>query len=138
MSRGIRNNNPGNIDYNPANKWLGQIGIETGAKNPRFCRFESPEYGIRALFKLLRNYQANPKLPLHSIRKIINRYAPSVENNTERYIRFVAEKLGVSADVTISTQDKHILFALAEGIIHMENGQQPYSPETFERTFELL
>lgn len=24
-NRGVRNRNPGNIDYNPANKWLGQL-----------------------------------------------------------------------------------------------------------------
>ncbi|SFO05754.1 hypothetical protein [Xenorhabdus japonica] len=59
MTRGIRNHNPGNIDHNSANKWQGQIGIETGVKNPRFCRFESPEYGIRALMKLLTNYHKN-------------------------------------------------------------------------------
>lgn len=29
QSRGIRNNNPGNIDYNKNNQWRGQIGIET-------------------------------------------------------------------------------------------------------------
>ena len=24
-TRGVRNNNPGNIDYNPANQWQGQL-----------------------------------------------------------------------------------------------------------------
>lgn len=28
-ARGERNNNPGNIDYNPRNKWKGLVGIET-------------------------------------------------------------------------------------------------------------
>lgn len=137
MSRGFRNNNPGNIDHNPANKWQGQLPHDSNIEQ-RFCRFESAEYGIRALFKLLRNYQTNPKLQLHTIREIINRYAPPNENETERYIRFVAEKLGVSADATISTQDKKILFALAEGVIQMENGQQPYSEAMFNRAFEML
>lgn len=27
IARGIRNNNPGNIDYNPRNQWQGQVGI---------------------------------------------------------------------------------------------------------------
>ncbi|MBD1602511.1 structural protein P5, partial [Pseudomonas sp. CA3A] len=26
--RGVRNNNPGNIDFNPRNNWQGQLGIE--------------------------------------------------------------------------------------------------------------
>ncbi|WP_416778174.1 structural protein [Xenorhabdus budapestensis] len=136
MSRGIRNNNPGNIDHNPKNKWQGQLPHDPKVEK-RFCRFESAEYGIRALFKLLRNYQLRHQL--HSIRKIINRYAPPVENNTESYIQFAAEKVGVSADEKISTQDKKVLFALAEGIIKMENSNlQPYSDDVFTRAFELL
>ncbi|PHM69283.1 structural protein [Xenorhabdus kozodoii] len=136
MSRGIRNNNPGNIDYHPANKWRGQLPHDPNTE-PRFCRFESPEYGIRALFKLLRNYQR--KHQRHTIRQIINRYAPPNENNTESYIQFAAKRVGASADERISTQDKKILFALAEGIIRMENSnQQPYSEATFEKAFALL
>lgn len=30
-SRGVRNNNPGNIDYNKANQLSGQLGLEVGA-----------------------------------------------------------------------------------------------------------
>lgn len=28
QSRGIRNNNPGNIDYNPVNNWKGQLPFD--------------------------------------------------------------------------------------------------------------
>ncbi|PHM75102.1 structural protein [Xenorhabdus kozodoii] len=99
--------------------------------------FLQSEYGIRALFKLLRNYPR--KHQRHTIRQIINRYAPSNENNTESYIQFVAKQVGVSADERISTQDKKILFALAEGITKMENSNpQPYSEATFEKAFALL
>ncbi|PHM38192.1 structural protein [Xenorhabdus mauleonii] len=136
MTRGIRNNNPGNIDNNSANKWLGQLPHDRNIEK-RFCRFETAEHGIRALMKLLRNYQL--KYQLHSIRQIINRYAPPIENNTESYIRFAAVKVGVSPDAKISTQDKKALFALVEGIIRMENeNKQPYSEVTFEKAFEML
>lgn len=40
-ARGIRNNNPGNIDFNPLNAWLGQIGLEVGVAKPRFARFDT-------------------------------------------------------------------------------------------------
>ena len=30
-SRGVRNKNPGNIDYNKANQLSGQLGLEVGA-----------------------------------------------------------------------------------------------------------
>ena len=51
--RGVRNRNPGNIDFNPRNAWQGQLGLEQGVANPRFARFDVAENGIRALGKLL-------------------------------------------------------------------------------------
>ncbi len=62
-NRGIRNNNPGNIDYNPRNDWQGQLGYEQGVTKPRFARFDSPENGIRALAKLLINYRGKDGMP---------------------------------------------------------------------------
>ncbi|OTA14168.1 structural protein [Xenorhabdus vietnamensis] len=136
MARGIDNHNPGNIDYNPKNKWQGQIGIETGVKNPRFCRFESPEYGIRALMKLLRNYQRD--YGLKTITGIISRWAPDNENNTGAYINGVANEMNVVPHQLISTFDKPTLIALAKSIILHENGKQPYSDDVFTRAFEML
>ncbi|WP_409260545.1 hypothetical protein [Pseudomonas putida] len=52
--RDVRNNNPGNIDFNPRNDWQGQIGKEPDG---RFAIFDTPESGIRALGKLLINYR---------------------------------------------------------------------------------
>ncbi|MDC9615828.1 structural protein [Xenorhabdus khoisanae] len=134
MSRGIRNNNPGNIDHNPANNWQGQTGIETGVKNPRFCLFESPEYGIRALMKLLTNYHKNG---YQSVAKMINRYAPNNENNTIAYINGVAKALNVDQFEKIDI-NKPTLIALAKSIIRHENGKQPYSDDIFTRAYELL
>ncbi|KLU14702.1 MULTISPECIES: structural protein [Xenorhabdus] len=134
MSRGIRNNNPGNIDHNPANKWQGQMGIETGVKNPRFCLFESPEYGIRALMKLLTNYHKGGH---NSVSKMINRYAPNSENNTSAYIKGVAKALNVDSNQVLDI-NKPTLIALAKSIIRHENGKQPYSDDTFTRAFEML
>ncbi|MDC9591453.1 structural protein [Xenorhabdus sp. XENO-10] len=134
MTRGIRNNNPGNIDHNSANKWQGQIGIETGVKNPRFCRFESPEYGIRALMKLLSNYHKNG---YQTVYRMIDRWAPSIENDTTAYIKGVAKTLSVDPHHVLNI-DKPTLIALAKSIIRHENGKQPYSEATFEKAFELL
>ncbi|HFX8036006.1 TPA: hypothetical protein ACIF5E_004931, partial [Escherichia coli] len=43
-ARGIRNNNPGNLEYSKTNPWVGQTGDDG-----RFAKFETPEHGIRAL-----------------------------------------------------------------------------------------
>lgn len=125
QSRGIRNNNPGNIDYNKNNNWRGQIGIEEGVAKPRFARFDTPENGIRALAKLLLNYQRLHKL--NTVREIINRWAPPVENITSAYVAACARALGVTADEVINLSDRRLLKLLTVAIIKHENGSQPYS-----------
>lgn len=125
QSRGIRNNNPGNIDYNKNNQWRGQIGIEEGVAKPRFARFDTPENGIRALAKLLLNYQRLHKL--NTVREIINRWAPPVENVTSAYVAACARALGVAADEVINLSDRRLLKLLTVAIIRHENGSQPYS-----------
>lgn len=125
QSRGIRNNNPGNIDYNKNNQWRGQIGIEDGVAKPRFAKFDTPENGIRALAKLLLNYQRLHKL--NTVREIINRWAPPVENVTSAYVAACARALGVAADEFINLSDRRLLKLLTVAIIRHENGSQPYS-----------
>lgn len=51
-TRGIRNNNPGNLEYSKSNPWVGQNGDDG-----RFAKFETPEHGIRALGRNLMSYQ---------------------------------------------------------------------------------
>nr|WP_294975048.1 structural protein [uncultured Pseudomonas sp.] len=122
--RGIRSNNPGNIDYNPRNDWQGQVGIEVGVPKPRFARFDTPENGIRALGKLIRAYQN--KHGLKSIEQIISRWAPSNENNTRAYAEAVAKAVGVTAHANINVNRIAILRPLVEAIIRHENGGNPY------------
>ncbi len=135
QSRGIRNNNPGNIDYNSANKWRGMLPHDPAIES-RFCRFESPEYGIRALMSLLGTYQR--KYGLKTVSALIGRWAPTNENNTSAYISGVAKELGVSPTAVISVFDKKTAIGLAKAIVRHENGSQPYDDETFERAFDLL
>ncbi|PHM45893.1 structural protein [Xenorhabdus mauleonii] len=133
MTRGIRNNNPGNIDNNPANKWQGQLPHDPNIEK-RFCRFETAEHGIRALMKLLCNYHKGGH---NSVSKIINRWAPNMENNTSAYIKGVAGALNVDPHQILDI-NKPTLIALAKSIIRHENGQQPYPDEVFEKAFNLL
>lgn len=125
-TRGVRNNNPGNIDYNPRNDWQGQIGIEpkVGSSKPRFALFDTPENGIRALGKLIRAYQN--KHGLKTIEQIIARWAPSTENNTRAYAEAVAKAVGVTAHANINVNTVTMLRPLVEAIIRHENGYDPY------------
>jgi hypothetical protein len=136
-SRGIRNNNPGNIDHNPANKWQGLASppLERGVKNPRFARFISPEYGIRAIAVLLTTYQ--DRNGCDTIRKIIGRWAPPTENKTVSYVNIVASAVGVRPDDQIDVHDYSIMRPLVEAIIKHENGNQPYPASKINQALHM-
>lgn len=115
MTRGYKNNNPGNIRLNPYILWEGQIIGD----DPSFVKFKSMTFGIRALMKLLINYE---KRGYNTISKILNRYAPPNENNTNNYIQIVSKKLGIPKDKILNLSDKRILINLTKSIIFVEIG----------------
>lgn len=119
-ARGIRNNNPGNIRH--GDKWQGLSAEQTDSE---FCVFSQPEYGIRALCRILRTYQR--KYGLRDVHSIINRFAPPVENDTESYIKSVCLKLDVTPETLIDLEEKGIMLNLLKAIIKHENGEQPYT-----------
>lgn len=128
-TRGVRNNNPGNIDYNPANKWQGQLPPNP-ALEKRFARFDSPENGIRALGKLLQTYQT--KHGLKTVKAIISRWAPSVENDTEAYVRAVEQRTGTGPGADVNIKDPVVLTGFVKAVIHHENAGYEY-PESVVR-----
>lgn len=132
VSRGIRNNNPGNIDYSQNTKWAGQLAHNPAIES-RFCRFESPTYGIRALAKVLITY--NKKYGINSIAGIIMRWAPATENNTKAYIDQVAKACGVDpfAEIDVLAHLRNLVPA----IIKHENGQQPYPQDVIDAGIRL-
>lgn len=132
-SRGIRNNNPGNIRW--GDDWKGLVP-EGQRTDKSFCQFKAPEFGIRAMIIILRNYQS--KYGLKTITGIIKRWAPPNENDTQAYIRSVAQATGTDADKPIDLTDSHKLFPLLQAIIKHENGTQPYEYDVFIRALDLV
>ncbi|HHX4112422.1 TPA: structural protein [Proteus mirabilis] len=130
-ARGERNNNPGNIRH--GSKWQGLSAQQT---DKDFCQFVSPEYGIRAIYKLLQTYQK--KYELNTVESIIDRYAPPNENNTAGYINRAAKDIGVSVNESINVSSKPVAIALATAIVGVELGYQPYSQKVFEDAWLLL
>jgi len=131
-ARGIRNNNPGNIRW--GDDWDGLVP-KSQRTDKSFCQFTAPEYGIRAMIIILRNYEK--KHGLNTVRKIINRWAPPVENDTEAYVNSVAKQVGVDADKVIDVTDSRVMIPLLEAIITHENGSQPYEFATFVKAIDL-
>lgn len=126
IPRGIRNNNPGNIERNNI-QWDGMSDDQRA--DDRFCIFDTAEYGIRALCRVLLTYQR--KHHLKTVRAMIERWAPPHENDTEAYIRHVAGHMGIGPTQTIQLEDGIFQMSMmAEAIIQHENGEQPYDEET--------
>ncbi|MGP8335967.1 lytic transglycosylase [Serratia sp. CY43514] len=127
--RGIRNNNPGNLNY------VGQNGatLEDHA-TPRFARFNSAFEGFAALGKQIKAYyngtsKAAGYQKLQSVEDIISRFAPASENNTQAYINKLSKMLGVGRGDSLNIQDPQVLATLMNGITQIENGKNPYAPE---------
>lgn len=128
-TRGVRNNNPGNIDYNKSNQWQGQLGLEVGVPKPRFARFDTPENGLRALGKLLQTYQS--KHGLKTVKQIISRWAPATENDTAAYVRSVEARTGTAPGAEVNMKDPKVLRGFTEAIVIHENGYNPYSDAVY-------
>ena len=131
IPRGIRNHNPGNIRRN-SDPWQ---GLAERQGDVEFFTFKSPVYGIRALARTLITYQ--DKHGLRTIRQIIGRWAPPVENNTNAYVRAVAEATDVDADQTLDLHNFDYLLPVTKAIIKHENGQQPYTDAQITKALVL-
>lgn len=129
QSRGIRNNNPGNI--RKGQDWQGLSKTQT---DESFDQFDTPEYGIRAIEKILLSYKARG---LDTVKEIITTWAPYEENNTPAYIKAVCDHMGLTESAPLNVEDISVAELLIEAIILHENGSQPYSKDTITKGIML-
>jgi hypothetical protein len=129
MARGIRNNNPGNIRHG-GSQWQGMSAAQTDSD---YVQFDDPVFGIRALAKLLSNYQT--RYGLNTVRAIITRWAPPIENITAAYIDNVSRMTGLGPDQSFNVTD--YMVPMVKAIIKHENGEQPYTDEQINRGISL-
>ena len=115
VPRGIRNNNPLNIRI--GNTWLGERQNPT---DPAFEEFVSMAYGYRAAFCILRRYIR--RYHKDTIAQIISTWAPSTENNTQRYIDCVSAAMKLAPDVPIKYEDEETMTQLVAAMQIMECG----------------
>lgn len=128
--RGIRNNNPGNIDFH------GQAGATRENGKGRFASFNTPEEGLAAMSKQLDRYAsgATTGKKLQTVSDIVSTWAPDKgkdKNNTKAYIASVAKKLGISPDAQLNLADSNTKTALMSAMISHENGGNPYTAEQY-------
>lgn len=137
MTRGIRNNNPGNIERGANWQGLAEPHEMTPDQKTetRFAVFRSPEWGIRAIARILATYRTKHRLT--TVLGIISRWAPASENDVESYAAAVSRAIGVTPSNTIDTANPAVLAPLIAAIIQHENGTQPYSMETIRAGIAL-
>lgn len=120
ITRGLRNNNPGNIRL--GQPWQGLVPTSQRT-DPEFCQFTGPEWGIRAIAKILHNYEVEG---VTTLRQAINHWAPPVENDTSSYVNAVSQMTGIQPDIYIDLSAYEVVMPMVKAIIYHENGSQPY------------
>lgn len=124
-TRGIRNCNPGNI-RNSKTKYLGEV---RPSRDAAFKQFETMAWGYRAMFVLLHTYSRNG---YRTLRQMITRYAPPVENHTENYIAHVSRWVDLFADTPLDTLDPAVMIPVVTAMSRMENGVEAVDVEVRE------
>ena len=130
--RGIRNNNPGNIEW--GSPWQGLVPADRRTDS-RFCQFTDAAFGIRALATTLITYQDKRRAadgsPIDTVYEAISRWAPPNENDTTAYAKAVAAAVSRSTGRNVGIHDivdfhdHDVMFGLVSGIIKHENGKGP-------------
>ena len=134
LPRGIRNNNPLNIRRSK-DKWKGMRAVQSDAQ---FCQFESLEWGWRAAFWLLtRTYYH--KYRLFTIRAIVQKWAPAIENDTKAYIANVSRLTGIGPDEPIGIPSERPARWMMVGVAMaiQENGTESLDYFAMMRGWEL-
>lgn len=117
--RGVRNNNPGNLE--------GGVGYEgeTG-KDGRFAVFESSAKGLRAAARNIFNKRAYHGLG--NIWALVGDdqfgWAPSFENNVSAYVATVSQASGFSPTQPLDFRRQDVNWRILKGIVRAENGQK--------------
>jgi len=115
IPRGYKNNNPLNIRHH-SDKFQGEVS----GNDKAFKTFSSMQYGYRAAFVMLARYNT---LGWNTIEKIISKWAPPCENDTEKYIVNVVKWSGVPRDKKLTTANGADYILIVAAMSYMENGK---------------
>jgi hypothetical protein len=119
-ARGMRNNNPGNLEANAYTQAMpGYVGTDG-----RFAIFSTPQAGQAALDRNLQNYGAKGiATPL----AIASTWAPGSEaaNNPNSYGAVIAKALGVGPNDPVNMSDPATRAKIGQAIALVENGPAP-------------
>jgi hypothetical protein len=116
-ARGLRSNNPLNIDYHASMKWQ---GMADPPSDGRFVRFTSLAYGLRAGFLNARAYKH--KHGIHTLGAYMQRFAPIGPENPRTYHDFVSKTTGIPLEQAIDLDDRATIQPILRAQVAFENG----------------
>ncbi len=138
LPRGIRNNNPGNVEDDGHTAWQ---GLDEPRNDGRFLRAKTAAEGIRILARVLITYQDKRRAadgsPIDTVPDFINRFAPPRENDTDAYIDAVCADLGITQYDTVSVHDYRTAKALVVAITAHENANYKYPDSVVDEGLRL-
>lgn len=115
--RGIRNNNPLNLEASPFTQR--QPGFS--GSDGRFGQFGSMDQGFAAADNLLQSYAQRG---INTIGGVIGRWAPANDGNpVSAYAQFVARKVGVDPNAPIDMSDPGVRQRVLGAMAEFENGR---------------
>lgn len=98
------------------------MGLVAVSTDKAFCQFISMRWGLRAAVIIMKKYMT--KYKSDTIRKIITRWAPPSENDTEKYVDTVCQRTGYKPDEKFKFTDKTRLCGIIQAMSFVENGGQ--------------
>ena len=115
MSRGLLNNNPGNLKVFKSHFFIGEKRQTT---DPPFRQFYEIDFGYRAMFKQLEMYG---ECGINSIKTIITRWSGETKEIIEAYVNFICQKLDKQPNEILNMMDKNTLIQLVSAISQYYN-----------------
>ena len=136
--RGIRNNNPGNLQYRNQPGAKLEVLPPGSTGKPRFAHYNTQAEGlygmaaqlqrnIAGLNKMAKGPDGKPAGKMNTISSLMYSYAPPSENDTKKYIAFVSKETGLGPHDLIDPKDPRVMASLMRAMIIKENGSCPYS-----------
>jgi hypothetical protein len=135
MHNATFNKSFGNI-RNGGRRYAGEI---TPTRNV-YKKFSEWKYGAGAMIAHVQRYINGTMFgKLDTISKIIYKYAPPSENDTEGYINFVVRESGISKNTILDWKDKTTLWKITKAMSKMESRQatEYFTESVFKEGWEI-
>lgn len=119
-ARTIRLNNPGALQKNAANKWVGKVATS----DKTFEAFDVPINGARAMLITMRTHYQRGE---NTIAKLVAGWTP---DNRVAYANSVSSKTGMGVDTTFRWQSSHAV-PIAKAMADWESGIPWWTSQLF-------